>query len=161
MFNPAEFPNVAREGYAKTSEQSFAYNCIAWAANDQTRWWWPSGKTALGNEAYWPKKVPRTRSLNAFTKLFKELGYEISRNDDGSFEPGFEKVAIYVDAGGPTHAARQLDTGEWTHKVGANIDCSATLEAFAGGSYGTVVRILKRKRRPISPMSGTVPGQGT
>ena len=28
--------------YSITSPTEISYNCIAWAANEDTRWWWPA-----------------------------------------------------------------------------------------------------------------------
>jgi hypothetical protein len=35
------FPNLRADPYAVTSPASTVYNCIAWAAGDNTRWWEP------------------------------------------------------------------------------------------------------------------------
>lgn len=35
------FPGLQAEGFAETSSPTTDYNCIAWAAGDQTQWWWP------------------------------------------------------------------------------------------------------------------------
>ena len=37
----SSFPNLKADGYQVTSPQSLEYNCIAWAAGDNTQWWWP------------------------------------------------------------------------------------------------------------------------
>jgi hypothetical protein len=37
--------------------------------------------------------------------------------DDGTYEQGYEKVAIYERIGAVTHAARQLSATEWTSKL--------------------------------------------
>lgn len=75
---------------------------------------------------------------------------------DMSLEPGFEKIAIYAKnvAGKfePKHAARQLDNGCWTSKLGQADDIEhLTADCITGGStagsdYGQVVRIMKRPR---------------
>src|SRR3954447_6167820 len=145
MFDPVEFPNIKAEGYDKTSECTRDYNCVAWAANDTSRWWWPIGPNHSGQEAYWPRKAPRQNTLKAFALAFKTLGYEKCK--DGSLEEGFEKVAIYAINNKPTHAARQLTNGRWTHKIGRNIDISATLTAVEAGLYGKAVRFMKRKQK--------------
>lgn len=145
MFSSGEFPNAEVEGYDATSPKTSAYNCIAWAANDQTRTWWPYPDLA-GNEAYWPKGCPRILKIKAFIRVFETLNYIPCPN--GGLETGFEKIAIYATSSMvPTHAARQLPDGTWTHKVGWNIDVTASLSAFGGGMYGSVVRYMKRKIR--------------
>ena len=69
---------------------------------------------------------------------------------DGSFEQGFEKIAIYAarETGGgltPTHAARQLPSGRWTSKLGSCEDIEHTdPQAVNCPAYGNVVAYLKR-----------------
>src|SRR5262249_6606580 len=55
--NPLElvFPNLTGTDYRVTSPADDAYNCLAWAAAESDRWWWPD---ALGGY-YWPAGVPR------------------------------------------------------------------------------------------------------
>jgi hypothetical protein len=138
MLSPLEFPRLAAHGYTKTSDATPAYNCIAWAANDTTRFWWPAPS------GYWPPKAPRQLRIKAFVLAFQTLGYKKCR--DGLPEPSYEKVAIYADNMKATHAARQLPDGAWTHKMGRNIDIVTNLDAVSGGNYGEVVRFLRRPR---------------
>ena len=37
----AIFPGLRNSAYRVTSPAARDYNCIAWAAGDATRWWWP------------------------------------------------------------------------------------------------------------------------
>lgn len=142
MFDPFDFPRLATEGYNKTSDATWGYNCIAHAASDTQRWWWPFGK-ANGKPAFWPKNVPKTVSLSAFSHAFKTKGYSICK--DGTLEVGYEKIAIFVLNGLPEHAARQLPNGKWTHKMGPSIDFELTLAAVEGQKYGSAVRFMRRK----------------
>jgi len=139
--NPVNFPRAETEGYFETSPQSRFYNCIAWAAGDNTRPWWPNSQMA-----HWPKDVPSKVTVYAFLCLFRSLDYENCQN--GSLEKGFEKVAIYALNNVVKHAAIQLSNGHWSSKIGIdNIDVEhVTLEALEGPQYGKVVRFL---RRPI------------
>jgi hypothetical protein len=151
MFPVHDFPKLEAEGYTQSSEATWAYNCIAWAAADTKKWWWPLGE-ANAKEAFWPRRAPKAATLHAFTAAFKTLGYSIDRKSDlknPTLEAGSEKVAIYAlnASGPPTHAARQLENGKWTHKMGPLIDLeTATLTAVEGPKYGYVVRVLRRKR---------------
>ena len=118
------------------------YNCIAWAADDQTRWWWPQPPHA----AYWPPGVPRALHITSFVSLFRTLGYEICAGEE--LEAGYEKVAIFADATGePKHAARQLPKGGWTSKLGAHEDIRHTLRGLTGAAYGEVVQFMRRPRK--------------
>lgn len=127
------------------------YNCIAWAADDKENWWWPDQYRLY----YWPSNVPRRETIEAFIQAFGTLGYSVCSNPD--FELGYEKVAIYVDnENKPTHAARQLDNGKWTSKIGKWVDVEHDLNTlernyFAEGKhfprYGKAAVFLKRTTR--------------
>ena len=66
---------------------------------------------------------------------------------DETFEPGYEKIAIFVLNGVPTHAARQLDSKYWTSKLGKHEDISHSLHDLAGHRYGLVERYMKRPKK--------------
>jgi hypothetical protein len=94
--------------------------------------------------------VPREETLAAFVACFALQGYILCENAE--CEPGFEKVALFADAGGvPTHAALQLPGGAWSSKLGELEDIEHPLRALEGELYGRVVQVLKR----------SVAGQGT
>lgn len=93
---------------------------------------------------YWPANITREETAEAFIELFASINY--CRCDNHLFEPGYEKVAIYILDGKPTHAARQLPTGKWTSKLGQNIDIEHdSPEALNGPVYGNVAIFMKRK----------------
>ena len=133
-----------------TSPPDEEYNCIAWTLNDKKQWWWPtpSGQGRWPGK-YWPPGVLHEETLSAFTALYKEFRFEICTGVE--FETGFDKIAIFVDSGGSvTHAARWWyeDRG-WSSKLGEENDIRHhTLESLEGHSYGKVVQIMKRARRP-------------
>jgi len=134
----ATFPSLRSGSFAVTSVHTCTYNCIAWAAGDSENWWWPSA------DDYWPDKVPREETLEAFTLAFQTRGYEPC--DDGDVEPGYEKVAIYAVTGRPKHMARQLSTGAWTSKLGRAWDIEhPSLESVECDEYGHSVQYLKRQ----------------
>jgi hypothetical protein len=133
------FPNLGPSGYKITSPESIDYNCIAWAAEAANQWWWPDHNFSC----YWPDKVPREETIEAFIQAFQDLGYEPC--EDGSLEPNFNKIVFYAHASGrPTHAARQLRTGKWTSKIGCDIDIEHSLEALVGAEYGRTTKFMKR-----------------
>jgi hypothetical protein len=139
----AAFPRLASAGYRLTSEPTTQYNCIAWAAGQNDRWWWPD------DDSYWPAGVPREETIEAFTLAFEQMGYSTCASAILEYE--CEKVALFADhAGVPTHASRQLPTGQWTSKCGRLDDIEhASLEAIGGAGayeYGDVVRIMSRRK---------------
>jgi hypothetical protein len=140
---PTIFPGLRTAPFQVTSPADHKYNCIAWAANDTSNWWWPVGGTPA---VVWPSAVARELSLNTFTAAFLTLGFVVGA--DESLEPGFQKVALFADAAGtPTHAARQLASGRWTSKLGQAEDIEHELRALEGEIYGAVTLILKRPRQ--------------
>ena len=134
------FPGLAKGGYVINSPRANNYNCIAWAAGDTSKWWWPAPE---GEEAFWPSGVARAESLPAFRDAFATLGYSECSGDD--VEPGFEKVALFAnDQGVPLHAARQLPNGRWTSKLGELEDIEHVLHDLTGSAYGAVVLLMRR-----------------
>ena len=139
------FPELAQAGYSAKSPQSFAYNCIAYAAGDETRKW--AGFREPGY--YWPANAKEGHTLDALICAFEQLEYAKCHSGDLEFE--FEKVVLYVDQDGLwTHAARQCQDGAWTSKLGNLEDIvHATPEAVSGPdpAYGRVACFMKRRRR--------------
>ena len=138
------FPNLKSGGYKKTSEKSDRYNCIAWAAGNNRSWWWPD-KLDFG---YWPDGAPRANTVDACIKAFESIGYVICA--DGTPEHDFEKVAIYKKSNKLTHAARQLENGKWSSKLGEDIDISHEIDGLDGGYYGDVCVLMKRDEKNSS-----------
>lgn len=138
------FPRLADDAFAITSPTDVRYNCVAWAAGDVKRWWWPSEPPF----AYWPSGVPREESLAGFIAAFASLGYAVATS--GEHERTFEKIAIFASTDGvPTHVARQLANGAWTSKLGGLEDIShVDVGGVAGSDYGEVATFM---RRPIVP----------
>lgn len=134
------FPSLNSSNYQVTSSKTPNYNCIAWAVNVDNRWWWPDQQ----NQYYWPKDIPREETLSAFIKAYSLYGYSVCNNL--TYEKGFEKIAIYTNfQGKPTHAARQLTSGDWTSKLGKLEDIShKDLNVVSGQVYGKVSVIMKR-----------------
>lgn len=148
LYEEDSFPNLNRDEYRVTSPVSDRYNCIAWAAGDDTDWWWPTPDS----DNYWPDDAPLEETLASFRVAFESLGYRECATDE--LELGFEKVAIFAKDGVPTHAARQLANGRWTSKLGECQDIEHQfLSALAGNSspYGNVALLLRRPRNINSP----------
>lgn len=135
------FPELGAGAYRVTSPETPSYNCVAWAAGDETAWWEPDPNY----QYYWPPGLPRVFSVEAYIEAYRALGYVSCEAEHE--EPGFEKVAIFADSQGrPTHVARQLPTGVWTSKLGQLQDIEHNrLPAVAGAHYGSPVAYLRRK----------------
>ena len=139
---------MRRGEYQFTSPEDYHYNCIAWAAGNNTKWQGPPGLRIH----YWPPGVPPEYTLESRVGVYTIHGYMPC--DTAELEPGYEKVAVYVDSLGiPSHAAKQTEAGAWMSKLGEYDDIEHdALEALEGKdpAYGRVARILKRPRKQPS-----------
>lgn len=149
---PGDFENALQENFDIQrdckSDRTKSYNCIAWAAGKTNVPWWPIDLAPY----FWPQGLPRgVETLENFINAFRSEGYLPCI--DGSIQPGFEKIAIYVDDKDvPTHAARSLPTGVWTSKLGDEEDIEhSTLRAVEGRIYGKVKAFLQRALGTITP----------
>lgn len=130
-------PGLKGSGYEISSEISDTYNCIAWAAEDDSKWW----SHTPGN--YWPAGVPRSPEVGALVQVFESLGFSNCETD--GVERGFQKVAIFALSGGWTHAARQLENGLWTSKIGQFEDIThPSLDNLSESIYGSVHCVMRR-----------------
>jgi hypothetical protein len=126
-------------GFSNISRQ---YNCFAWAASESSRRWEPDQWFLY----YWPDGVPREYTTDAFIAAFQTVGYQVCNS--GDLEDNTEKIAIYTNQfGRPTHAARQLENGNWTTKFGHLEDVEhINLVCLCGPAYGNVQVFMKRAR---------------
>jgi len=86
-------------------------------------------------------------TMDAFVKAYETLGYRLCFGD--ALEPGLEKIAIFgIERNGitvPTHAALQLQSGEWTSKLGDFEDIRhANPDNVNGPVYGRPVAFMAR-----------------
>ncbi len=139
-----DFPNLAKHVWAQCSPVDPTYNCIAFAAGRSDVYWWPDNSPDEPSD-YWPTGLPRDETIDALRRLIESFGYAACA--DGSLEPGIEKVAPYAIGEVPTHAARQLENGNWISKLGPREDIrNDEVEALDGPAYGHVVRYLRWPR---------------
>jgi hypothetical protein len=135
------FPNLTDDNHEETSKYDPRYNCIGYAAGTRT-WWQP--KPLVGGKRYWPPGVPQEETVDAYVKAYEFKGYSLCQ--DGSFEAGYEKVAIFAKNGTPKHAALQKDEFFWISKLGKAEDICHYLRAIEGDHYGQVVCFLRRAK---------------
>ena len=136
-----EFERLGSNDYEGKSLRTPDYNCIAWAAGRDDQPWWPIDLKPY----YWPVS-PREETLENFISAFELQGYSKCRGPKP--KKGIEKVAIYVGPlGNPLHAARQLESGIWTSKIGDEEDIEhKTVFVLEGRLYGKAKVFLKRRR---------------
>ena len=137
----AEFPLLILGEYEITSQDTEEYNCVAWAVNDDSRWWQPSGAP----HHYWPNDSYDDYSVEALITAYNSLGYETCENSN--LEAGFEKIAVYATPDGEyAHASRQLPNGQWASKLGDWQDIDhLRVEALESASYGIVHTFLRHR----------------
>ena len=138
-------PNSYIEPLVVTSLATGNYNCIAWALQDTSHFYWTGPEEFF----YWDSDLPRDETIDSFVQLFTKYGYEICEN--ALKEKGFTKIALFTKDDIPTHTARQLPNGLWTSKLGILEDVRHTLFAISDGLYGSVALVLKKKivRKPL------------
>lgn len=125
-----------------TSPETPRYNCVAFAAGDMSRWWWPD---EIGI-AFWPSGCLRLASLQAFQMAFETVGYELCGSSD--YDPTKDRVAIFHKDHSPTHAARQIHpSGMWASKLGRWYDVEHAVEGVCGQCYGQIAFLMERTRR--------------
>jgi hypothetical protein len=131
------------QNYSIDSAETLEYNCLAWTVYSTVHSWDP--EEVCGG--YWPPGVPKQNTVATWVAALQTQMYATC--EDGKREQGFEKVAIFANADGePTHAARQLQDGRWTSKLGDGHDIThADLVCLEGNYYGSVVQYLKRRRK--------------
>lgn len=132
----AHFPALTDVAAKKTSEPDESYNCIAWAFEDNRRFWWPSRR------AYWPVAFFGRTVKQAFDDWLLFDGWSITQ--DRSYSADYFKIALYEFNGTPTHAARLLPSNLWTSKLGRSLDLAHTLDELEGPSYGQVSAVYQK-----------------
>jgi hypothetical protein len=128
--------------------------------DDSFSWWEPVTRqfgTPPWVKIYWPSGLPLDDyGLTNFMRAFATRQFEQCAND--TLEEGVEKIALYANAQGVTHTARQLPGGTWTSKMGTSVDMEhAEAHHLEGPTYGQIVMYMQRKRQAINTPLGLVP----
>lgn len=127
--------------FVLTSPFTYIYNCIAFALGMQDRWvdsadlpwhWWPP--------------VNKGWTESDLVAAFRFFGFEECGMDD-SYHPDYDKVALYHNTVGWTHAARIVADGVYHSKFGASYDGTHSNGNVLQAQYGRVFVIM---RRPIT-----------
>ncbi|MBK6533519.1 MAG: hypothetical protein IPF99_29195 [Deltaproteobacteria bacterium] len=132
------------------SDPTEDYNCLAFAANDQGRWWEPYVVPPTIPGVYWPTAVEPDNTVSAWSAALATVGFAPCADD--SCDPALVKVALFAIGETATHAARQLLDGRWVSKLGDEADVIHTRASdVGGGGYGEPVCLLARPRLPVDP----------
>ena len=131
------FPNLANEDFETVGEPSELYNCIAFAAGDTSKWWWPDGIN------YWPPWATGTNRIESLIEVFAGLGYEHCDHNDT--EGGYQRVALYEVDGEMKHAAMQMSNLRWRSKMGQGpVIEHDSPESLSAGICGSPTAFMRR-----------------
>jgi len=135
------WPNLGKTQFKVTSKHTKEYNCFAYAAGENDRWWSP-----LPDELYyWPPGVKQSEFIDAYIEAYGTLGFK--QCGDGTLEDGYEKIAFYsLSDDKVTHVAKQLEDGLWSSKLGNLEDITHELSGLEGNFYGKAYIFMKRYR---------------
>lgn len=147
------WPKLSQAGFTindVTSRWTIKYNCIAFAAKDETQPWWPVPPGASPRYYYWPPGLPLEENVRSFLAAFATLGFEQCQTSGHEF--GYEKVALYVDAyDSPKHMARELGDGIWYSKLGDYQDIRHhALDGVENAVYGQAKYFMRKRVAGIS-----------
>lgn len=138
----SKFPRLnSAKNYEFRSPLDYDYNCIAFAAGDTQRWWWP---VPFNGGHYWPLGVPREPTVSAFVAAFESIGYELCSS--GEPDDRYDIIVLYARENKPTHAARyEHSTDMWLSKLGIWLDIAHNrAEDIGGDIYGEPVQYMRR-----------------
>ena len=136
------FPKLKGTDWKITSRRARRYNCFAWAAGESHRRW------DCGKGSFWPKDVPRRHGIAYLIAAYMAVGFRVcSKRDGRTPDPQYEKIVVYRRGDEGEHAAKLLDSGRWSSKIGDLEDLEHwTPESLSGRCYGQPFRYMKRKR---------------
>ena len=140
------FPQLMHDpNFQITSDSTPAYNCIGWALGMNDMWVGLDNPTNYA-WTWWPEGVPCNEHKESLIALFEYFGFTTC--SDGKYEPSFDKVALYANKGGWTHAAKIVGTNELHSKIGTAWDIHHSAgNIFDDTEYGNIFAYMKR---PIS-----------
>jgi hypothetical protein len=136
------YPDIEKVGYKKTSSHTLGYNCIAWAAGDDGRWWEP--QTGYSRGGVWPDGCPHEDTLDGWMAALGAVKFV--QCADGTAEKGYHKVAIFGQSpSDPEHVAWQNQDGVWCSKLGEWEDVEhKRLEGARNRDQSKVLAYMKR-----------------
>lgn len=167
-----QYPRLKSSSYSGHSDPDDFYNCIAFAVGDRKRWWEPfRNYLYTGGLPVWPEGCSAANTLPGWIEAFHSLRFE--RCDDGNFERGFERIAIFgLSESEPKHVAWQPSdrNGDWYSKLGNDADIRhEDVLAVSDEDGSQVLAYMKRDRhhrsdqsllrcaKPLEPLPTRVP----
>ena len=128
-----------------TSDCTPAYNCVGWALGMNDVWIGLDHPTNYA-WAWWPKDVECDERQESLVSLFEYFGFALC--NDADIEKDYDKVALYADDEGWTHAARIIGDNIMHSKIGTAWDIHHSGgTTFDDTMYGKIYAYM---RRPIA-----------
>jgi len=151
------FPKLEEDSMFRiTSDCTPAYNCIGWALGMNDVW---VGLDHPSDYAWnwWPDEVNADERPETLVALFEYFGFELCA--DAEEERDYDKVVLYANNEGWTHAARVVSAVELHSKIGTAWDIHhGSGCVYEETDYGHIFAYMKRPicnryltdmRRPI------------
>ncbi|MCQ2351181.1 MAG: hypothetical protein MJ003_04315 [Paludibacteraceae bacterium] len=137
------FPNLKNDSNFKiTSDCTPAYNCIGWALGMNDVWVGLDHPTNF-SWSWWPSSVPCNSKKESLVKLFEYFGFSKCRNS--CIEENYDKVALFANSAGWTHAARVVSNTELHSKIGTAWDIYHSKDnIFTESDYGSIYMYMFR-----------------
>ena len=137
------FPSLKTDSnFQITSDCTPAYNCIGWALGMNDVW---VGLDHPINYSWtwWPEEVPCDEQNESLIALFEYFGF--TKCDESDYEKDFDKVALYGNNEGWTHAARIVEENIFHSKIGTAWDIHHSGgDIFENTEYGRIYAYMKR-----------------
>jgi hypothetical protein len=132
-----DFPRLIGKEF-DLSDESFNYNCLAYALGDHNQWWEPP--RAPGQ--YWPPGFSEDVTIQTVEKIIRVHGY--TKEVELGSMPEADAIAIYGIGEEWAHFAK-FSGGKWEAKLGCGHDVQGVnLSDMEVPIYGKVVKILSR-----------------
>ncbi len=138
-----------------TSPFTYLYNCIAYAMGMEDRW-----VDSAGLPWHWWPPVHKGTNESDLVDAFRYFGFEECGMDD-SVDANYDKVALYCNADGWTHAARVVGDGVYHSKFGASYNGTHSRGDVLQAQYGNpfvIMRRLKTDAHLTDDRKGVAPG---
>lgn len=129
------------ENFKITSPYNPCYNCISWAQGISGKWTWPNTPEERDGFMTWDNDLGHSEDINTFIKYFEARGFKLCTEE----EQKEDTIALYAIGNSCKHAARKLQNGLWTSKLGPWHDIQhATPHSLEGDMYGKVYCYMKK-----------------
>jgi hypothetical protein len=116
------------------------------AAGDTSRWWECGSDGPIEEPGvYWPDGAKYGFGLEALISVYEVLGFELCPDDRSGTEAGYDWIVLYAEDGEWRHAAKRLEDGRWSSKLGDLEDVSHDSPDDVCGRFNGEVACFMRR----------------